>query len=737
MANKASTLLARGGITRSHQRGLVKSLTAGVIRVVTAAVAARGHWLVPFIIGLFLGRATVLGAMKPFGTAYVMALAAVGLRSRALMAGVGAIVGAVTSTPVIAGVEPLPTLLVVWCVTAVAGRYFRLSPPIVALGALLGAASLRIVAAAFGGGDLVLAGAATAAEMMALIVLFPFVHLWTHRPAELSRGQVMSVLIVVGVLVLGTEGIYLYQYSLTEILMRGTLLAAALVGGIGVGAAAGATAAMLTVLGAGGLTWTTALLSPAGLLAGIGAHFGRPGAFVGLLTAHLLLSPYAADGGQIAAALTHCLLAGGLIGLVPRWSFGLLSRRVPDTPEAHRARRERRHSAELAARQHLRKIAGVLEDVGRSLARSRYADTRGGEGGFDRFVIDVSDRVCVGCPHHSVCWDTYVYQTYRDLLSTAAAISASGAARLNDLPNGLQQRCIRPDYLTSGISRLLMSMKHRDARVHASSDELQHTEVYKAAPRQFAGIAGIIGSVARQLEHLDSPIRGERDNGQARGEPRYQLVVDAAQAPGDGSAVSGDCFRRVDLPSNRVALIVSDGMGSGARAAVESEAAVAMLERFLIEGFDLFFAVQMINSVLLLRSPEETFATLDVCLFDLNEGTVRMLKTGAAPTYIRRGNHVDIVRADSLPVGILQAVEANTVEYRLGAGDLVVMVTDGVLELGSTAGDKAEAVGRALRRLDQPTAHEAVDGLFKRAQSAAGQKIPDDVTVVAGQLLPL
>lgn len=762
MAEKASALLARGRLTRSRGRGRWASFTTGAGQAVKAVVAARGHWLVPLLLGIVLGRATVLGVMKPFGTAYVIALASMGLRFPALVATFGAMVGALASPALVDGMEPWPVLIVVWCVTAAAGRYFRLSPPVVALGALLGAASLRIVAAAFTGDDMVLAAVATGVEAMALIVLFPFARLWAARPEELNRGQLAASLIVLGLLVLGTEGIELYDYSLQHLLMRGSLLVAAVAGGLGVGAAAGAAMGMLAVLGTGSLSWTAALLSPAGLLAGLGAHFGRPGAVAGLFTAHLLLSPYADDGQQIASALAHTLLAAVVVAVVPRARLAELAALVPGTAEARRARGERRRAAETAARRKMRKIASVLEDVGRSLARSHQRIGSAADGNFDRFVADVSERVCAGCSHHDYCWDTHVYRTYRDLLSTAASVSVSGTVRPIDLPDGLKERCIKPEHLTSGINRLLATMRSRLEAAAAESDPVDATgrswapqsnrevhgapgrpsesDPYSAAPRQFASIAGILSAVADQLE--PSHVHPRDDRGGAVGlaagrRPRYQLVVDVAQAVADGASVSGDCFRRVDLRDGRVALIISDGMGSGERAAMESEAAVTMLERFLLEGFDVHFAVQTINSVLLLRAPDETFTTLDVCMFDLNDGTVQLLKTGAAPTYIRRESRVDTVFADSVPVGILQAVDVSTVEVRLGEGELVVMVTDGALELGSTTGDKAEAVSRALRRMDKPDVHEAVDGLFTRAHAVPGQKVVDDVTIVAAQLVAL
>lgn len=764
-------------------------------------VLSRGHWLTPLLLGLLLGRATVLAAAKPFGTAFVITLAALGMQTRALVATLGAVIGDALSPPAAGGLPAWPVLLVAWCVTAAAGRWFRLPPAVVALGALLGAASLRFVEAAFTGGGWDMPALASVSETLAVVALFPAVGLLAARPAELGRGQMASVLAAAGLLVMGTEGLEMYGLAVSAVLMRTLLLIAAAagrsagpLGGMGAGAAAGTMMSVLAVLGTGLWRWPAAVLAPAGLLAGLGASLGRIGAVAGLFIAHLLLSPYAADGFEIAAALTESLAAAALAALVPRAALDQMAALVPDTPEARRARQERRRRAETAARRELRKISAALQDVGRRLGAPRSEDA--GER-FGRFVLDVADDVCAGCPHHAVCWSTHVYSTYRDLLQTAAAAADGGSVRPDDLPDGLRRRCIQPERLAAGVSRMLAAMPRWWPAAAAQEAEF---DVYSVVQRQLAGIGAVLAAVADRVEWraadaggpgpaanarlagapdeagnaretgaplttghpgkaatellLDrsaygpEPMRNAQGSmppggvagpsaGAPRRKPRYCLVVDVARAAAAGSSVSGDAFRRVDLPGHRVVLGLSDGMGTGPRAAVESEAAVAMLERLLLEGFDLAFAAQIINLILLLRSPGESFATLDVCSFDLCDGSMQLLKTGAPPTYIRRAAHVDVVRADSLPIGILQAVETSVVEYRLHPGDTVVMVTDGALETGSIGADKAEALARALRRLEPGDPRETAAELLKRVQAGPDQFPRDDVTVVAARLLPL
>src|SRR5690606_1247387 len=81
-------------------------------------------------------------------------------------------------------------------------------------------------------------------------------------------------------------------------------------------------------------------------------------------------------------------------------------------------------------------------------------------------------------------------------------------------------------------------------------------------------------------------------------------------------------------------------------------------------------------------------------------------------------------------------LETSVVEYRLHPGDTVVMVTDGALETGSIGADKAEALARALRRMERGDPRETAAERLKRVQAGPDQVPRDDVTVVAARLLP-
>ena len=114
-----------------------------------------------------------------------------------------------------------------------------------------------------------------------------------------------------------------------------------------------------------------------------------------------------------------------------------------------------------------------------------------------------------------------------------------------------------------------------------------------------------------------------------------------------------DYYSLLELGVREQVIILSDGMGNGPRAAAESKATIVLLERLLEAGFKKEVVLRSVNSLLQLRTGDETFATVDMALIDLVEGEVELLKIGAAPSMIKREKEVFRIGAPSLPLGIL------------------------------------------------------------------------------------
>ncbi|MFZ5634658.1 MAG: stage II sporulation protein E [Bacillota bacterium] len=214
--------------------------------------------------------------------------------------------------------------------------------------------------------------------------------------------------------------------------------------------------------------------------------------------------------------------------------------------------------------------------------------------------------------------------------------------------------------------------------------------------------------------------------------PQYRVEVGAAGAGRGGSPVSGDVYDFLQLKGGRFAAVLSDGMGSGEDAARESTSLIALVRRMLEAGLEIETAIKSVNSVLALKNPAESFATLDMSVINLYNGQAEFVKIAAPPTFLIRGGKVRAIRASSLPVGILSDIEISVTEKKLASGDVMIMLTDGILDSYRGSRDREDWITGVLEELNGLDPREMAELLLKLAQTGGGGelKIADDMAVV-------
>ena len=108
--------------------------------------------------------------------------------------------------------------------------------------------------------------------------------------------------------------------------------------------------------------------------------------------------------------------------------------------------------------------------------------------------------------------------------------------------------------------------------------------------------------------------------------------------------------------------------------------ALGLIEHFYRAGFDHMTVVSAVGRLLSLRSKEE-FNAVDIAVIDTVTGSAEFIKVGGRESFIVRKGLVDVVESDSLPIGILEEVEAVTERRRLFPNTFIVMVSDGVIDV--------------------------------------------------------
>lgn len=198
---------------------------------------------------------------------------------------------------------------------------------------------------------------------------------------------------------------------------------------------------------------------------------------------------------------------------------------------------------------------------------------------------------------------------------------------------------------------------------------------------------------------------------------------------GDGR-LCGDHFMHFKDGTGRKVVVLSDGMGTGGRAAVDGIMAASIMSKLIQAGLGFECSLKVVNSALLVKSGDESLATLDVAAVDLYTGTMNLMKAGAAMTFVRHEKKTISVEIPSLPAGILPDIQFSHRDVYLEAEDIVVMVSDGAVSTGE------DWILRIINAWEQSSMQELAEKITDEATARRRDGHDDDITVIAFRMLP-
>ncbi len=778
-----------------------------LLKIVQSLLLSKELWF-QNVLAFLAARAAVLGELYPFGAAFFVAVLVSGSRKRSVAAAFSVALGSLTvMTPMdVAFFSGAMLLALVASVGAQRKASRRRTAKRAVINLLFVTALLGVGRAApgwlYGASWFDSVSVAVEGGLIAIValILAPAAAANWFERRRYDRSSLLALGLTTAVAGLGLQDVQWGWVLLPELWNRWVILLAALIAGAAGGAAMGTTIGVLTSLTGWIPLGGMGLYGVSGLFAGLFARSGKFGAVVGFVLGHMVVAIHATGAGEILWGAGHTGVAAALLLLVPRRWVERMRRGIPgsDAAGALQLLRERRLRAAISDR--LGKVSSVfaeLADVFNANKR-QGVDPQGVEEGVNAIVQDTWTRRCQSCPQFKECWERSFYNSFWETVDLIAVAERKGRATVDDLPQGMRERCIAHDEFVAAINDSMESNA-------GGNWHLEREQAMDIVPYQLKGAAELVERVADQISlessraealeervweefalrridvrHLTVSEHGEHPEieveyaGECDGygecavtllaaiervtneaytcelqcrsgleetcrvrlapEHPFELDVKIARLAKGGGSLSGDTCSHVQLGGGKTALMLSDGMGSGDRASTESRATVGMLEKMMRAGFDRSFAVRTINSVLLLRSTEEMFATLDLAVIDEFSGELEFLKVGSAPTFIKRERDVEIVRSDSLPIGILSEIDLRANTRSLASGDVLVMMTDGILDALPDRADKEEWIARLLRRVESTDPKELVRLLVDRAKQVAEGEIDDDMTVIVARL---
>jgi serine phosphatase RsbU (regulator of sigma subunit) len=256
-----------------------------------------------------------------------------------------------------------------------------------------------------------------------------------------------------------------------------------------------------------------------------------------------------------------------------------------------------------------------------------------------------------------------------------------------------------------------------------------------------AGMAMHATRVAAQLVIRD---RLERDLGVARQIQRSLLPANVPQVVGLDFAVhyeaayqiGGDFYDFIWHDPSHLGLAVGDVAGKAISAALymarltselRSRAAIARTPARLL---------RRVNQEIAPLGDDGMFATLVYCIYDLENRSLVFTNAGHCVPLLRRGDRVfplQAERAHTPPLGVTPELEAGEARVQLHSGDMLIMVSDGILEARDARGNEY-GLSRLSRRIR--TARGNVNDIIKSILAdidahAGAQGQGDDMTILA------
>ncbi len=220
--------------------------------------------------------------------------------------------------------------------------------------------------------------------------------------------------------------------------------------------------------------------------------------------------------------------------------------------------------------------------------------------------------------------------------------------------------------------------------------------------------------------------------------PRARLRVTSHYRP--AYDVGGDFYDLIPHHGGEaVTAVIGDVAGKGVAAALLMSRLTSDLRRLGPLSESPRTLLHELQRQLELDAPPDTFVTVACVRFEPDRGRVIVANAGHVPPIVRRtSGQVSLFgRASGPPLGVSDAQFYADEEIAIGTGDLVVLMTDGLVEALDRPGDRLGT--RLLVQLiaDAPHDIEAINQrILAQLERERLMRLVDDVTLVAIEVTP-
>lgn len=601
-----------------------------------------------------------------------------------------------------------------------------------------------------------------------------------RSPHGIGQAELVNISVVCAMLLMSITQIEVLGISLARVVAVFLIIVAARFGRESAGAIVGTAFGFAMSLSSNGMMFLAGAYGLGGMAAGLFAQFGTAGCGVAFLISSSVIF---IQSGQVSECLIclYEIFASIILTLTipkkPQMFFSALFAPSPEMPRLDGLRKT------VSLR--LKGASDALLNVDKTLQKVSDRLSKINTPEYEQIFRMTEAEVCSKCGLRMHCWE----KDYKETMSSLALIMKEiTTGQEQDVP--LRNSCTRKeqlkqkleveygDYLSKcaaqrridevrsvvcdqfeGMSDMLAEMAvdfEKSRRYDIQTAKLISTRLKELGiiatdiaccidkySRMTVEIrTGVMKRLINRSELLDSVsaicgrnfapptvVSNDRGNLITLSEKSvFAIDYGISQHASRGGKICGDSGDIFTDGRGNAVMILSDGMGTGGRAAVDSAMASGLMAQLIKAGFGYDCSLKMVNSAMLFKSVDESLATLDAANIDLYTGRIDMYKAGAAPTIIRQHGYTGKAECNSLPAGILREVKFDCAGVNLAKGDIVVMISDGATV------DGVEWISSEIAKWKGDSAQQLAEKLSDMALRRCKDGHDDDITVMVAIL---
>lgn len=532
-------------------------------------------------------------------------------------------------------------------------------------------------------------------------------------------------------------------------------------------AAAGCAAGAIYGFMCGEPIFAVSSMAFASLLSGGFSRFGKSAATVSYILGFFAVAFASLTPSEIFSFMPPLAASSALIMLLPKNTFRIFSVSSAPMPD----------SASLCrlAQSDLTENAAAISEVAETF--ERISEKKSPKLPSAEFFEKATDRLCRGCARRDTCWNGEFHRTSASFFVLAQLCISKGSLNKEDIPIEISEKC--PDYEKIPsvfgaaydvckvdrlwLNRISESRKTVSAQLACISERLLKSAELLSCGAKFDSALSSHISAALTV-HMLTPksvcaVNGCRVDIETshRGKsavaaaadivsscagtpyiylytsantlhmvraPRLKISAHQSRRTPEKGVECGDSADFLYLRDGRFFMMISDGMGRGKIAGTDSHAALDITKKLLLSGFDTKSTISMVNSVLVLKSSETAFATLDMVFIDPVRAYADFYKSGAAPSFVKRGGQIFEISAETLPAGVFDKTDVSRKTFKLRSDDIIFLASDGVV-----SEDNKDKIKKFISDKSFSSPENAAKELLSFAVSSGGAQ--DDMTVLA------